>query len=101
MANVDKYYKLKTNNDSLFHTEPNEEIIDEENRWEEITEEEYNARLEIRELKAELRATDYVVIKIAEAATSEQQAALRAEYAEVIAHRIEVRAQINELEEGL
>ena len=101
MANVVKYYKLKSNNESLFRTEIGEDIIDEQNRWEEITQAEYNARLEIRELKAELRATDYVVIKIAEAATSEEQAALRSEYANVIAHRIEVRAQINELEEGL
>lgn len=52
----------------------------------------------IIKLKAELAATDYVVIKIAESDVAEEIAALRQEYASIIAHRKEVRAQINELE---
>ena len=53
------------------------------------------AEREIFLLKAQLRETDYVVIKIAEgAATSE-------EYSEVIAQREAWRARINELEESL
>lgn len=53
---------------------------------------------QIASLKAELAATDYVVIKIAESDVAEEIAALRQEYASIIAHRKEVRAQINELE---
>lgn len=53
------------------------------------------AAKEIRELKDQLRETDYAVIKIAEgAATSE-------EYSEVIAQREAWRARINELEKSL
>lgn len=99
--NASKYYKLKSNPEKLLCTKEGEVLIDENNEWQEINEEEYNARSQINVLKAELKDTDYVVIKIAEAETSEQQNAIRQEYAQEIAHRIQVRAQINELEEGL
>lgn len=55
-------------------------------------------RKQIANLKTELAKTDYVVIKIAESDDEEEIAALREEYATVIAHRKELRAQINELE---
>lgn len=50
---------------------------------------------EIRELKGQLRETDYAVIKIAEGAATAE------EYSEVIAQRESWRARINELEESL
>lgn len=52
----------------------------------------------IAELKAQLDSTDYVVLKIAEADTAEEQAQLREHYAEVIANRKAWRAEINELQ---
>ena len=58
-------------------------------------------RNQIAQLKSELAKTDYVVIKIAESDDQEEIAALREEYATVIAHRKELRAQINELEAQL
>ena len=56
---------------------------------------------QIAQLKRELAVTDYVVIKIAEAETAEEQAALREEYAEVITARKSYRVQINQLEEEI
>ena len=50
------------------------------------------AAKEIRELKDQLRETDYAVIKIAEGAATAE------EYSEVIAQRETWRARINELE---
>lgn len=50
------------------------------------------AAKEIRELKDQLRETDYAVIKIAEGAATTE------EYSEVIAQRETWRARINELE---
>lgn len=50
---------------------------------------------EIRELKDQLRETDYAVIKIAEGAATAE------EYSEVIAQREVWRARINELEAEL
>ena len=55
----------------------------------------------IAQLKDELASTDYVVIKIAESDDADEIAALRTEYASVIAHRKQVRTQINELESNL
>lgn len=55
-------------------------------------------RNQIAQLKRALAESDYVVIKIAEADTAEEQAALREEYAGVIASRKEARVQINTLE---
>lgn len=52
----------------------------------------------ISELKAELSSTDYVVIKIAEADTTEEQQQLREHYADVIANRKMWRTEINTLE---
>lgn len=98
---ADKYYKFKANENHLFHTVDGEDLIDENKEWAAITKAEYDARVQIKELKAELARTDYIVIKIAEAATTQAQDALRAEYAETIARRIQVREQINELEEDL
>lgn len=55
---------------------------------------EYELRLRrIKELKRNLTETDYVVIKIAEGAATQE------EYAEIIAHRAEWREEINRLEE--
>ena len=48
-----------------------------------------------------LLKTDYVVIKLAEAETREEQDAIREEYADVIAKRKRVRALINQLEAEL
>lgn len=53
------------------------------------------AAKEIRELKDQLRETDYAVIKIAEGAATAE------EYSEVIAQREVWRARINELETQL
>lgn len=53
------------------------------------------AAKEIRELKDQLRETDYAVIKIAEGAATAK------EYSEVIAQREVWRARINELETQL
>lgn len=96
-----KYYKLKANNNILLHIEEGQNLIDTNEEYAEITKAEYDARNEIIQLKNSLRNTDYVVIKIAEATTSEAQAALRTEYAEVIAQRVAQRARINELEATL
>lgn len=114
-ANGRYYYKAKTGNGYLNFKHPltGAELED----YVEITKEEFDqltyvapheptaeelvaqekAR-QIAQLKAELAATDYVVIKIAESDDADEIAALRAEYADVIAHRRQVRAQINELE---
>lgn len=55
----------------------------------------------IGELKRFLNETDWVVIKIAEETDATKIAALREKYASVIADRISIRAEINELEEQL
>ena len=55
------------------------------------TQEELNA-VEIERLKAELSATDYKCLKFVDGALSEE------EYAEVRAHRADLRRRINELE---
>ena len=54
------------------------------------TQEELNA-MEVERLKAELSATDYKCLKYVDGAISDE------EYAEVKAHRAELRAKINEL----
>lgn len=63
----------------------------------EPTEEEIK-RARIAELKAELDSTDYVVIKIAEADTIEEQNMLREHYSDIITNRKSWRDEINELE---
>ena len=50
-------------------------------------------RLEIAELKAKLKKTDYIAAKLAEGAAKPE------EYAEELAQRAEWRARINELED--
>ena len=47
-----------------------------------------------------LNATDYIVTKIAEAETVEEQQALRTKYADILAQRRAWRTEINELEES-
>ena len=59
------------------------------------------AKKEIAGYKKELADTDYVVIKIAECESEEIAAQIRSEYASVIAHRKEIRAKINILEDSL
>ena len=69
-----------------------------------ITEDEYNALVregicgQIALLQYELKKTDYVVLKIAEARTQEEKDVLYELYDDVIAHRVEVREQINQLQ---
>lgn len=53
----------------------------------------------IQKLRMNLASTDYIVTKIAEAETQEEQQAIRQQYADILALRKEWRAQINELEE--
>lgn len=52
----------------------------------------------IIKLKAQLDSTDYVVIKIAEAETIEEQNMLREHYSDIIINRKHWREEINELE---
>ena len=54
----------------------------------------------IHSLKNNLASTDYVVTKIAEAETVEEQQALRTRYADVFNQRKQWRAEINQLEES-
>ena len=53
----------------------------------------------IIELKNELAETDYVVIKIAEAETIEEQNMLREHYSDIIVNRKHWREEINSLEQ--
>jgi len=53
---------------------------------------------EIAVLKAYLASTDWVITKISEADTVEEQTALREKYADTIAQRKAARARINELD---
>ena len=108
------YYKSKDNTGFLNLKSP---LIDE--NYTQITEDEYNkltrppelteeqkaalakAR-QIAELKSKLLATDYIVLKIAEAVSesnSEQVAQLRLTYANELNNRKVWREQINNLEE--
>jgi hypothetical protein len=95
MANTKKYYKLKTNPQVLAQTKQGETLIDENNEWDEITQDEYNALSQINELKSQLAKTDYQAIKYAEGWISEE------DYAPIKAQRQSLRDQINELEEDL
>ena len=52
---------------------------------------------QILDLQFQLAATDYIVLKIAEAATEEEKQALREKYAEQLNNRKWWRAQINSL----
>ena len=97
----DKYYKLKTDANLLLYVEEGKTLIDEENKWEEISESEYNARLQIRDLKIEIAQTDYIACKLAECDTAEERAIIKSTYATQLARRNEIRALINELEESL
>ena len=110
---VKTYYKTKDGTGWLGFRPP---VSDEElaANYVPVTEEEWNEHLasmhheptaaqlekrakkrEIAQLKGELAATDYVVIKIAEGVATAE------EYATVIARRQECRSRINELEEDL
>lgn len=53
----------------------------------------------IENLKKSLSQTDYVVTKIAEADTVEEQQVLRTKYADILNQRKQWRARINELEQ--
>lgn len=53
----------------------------------------------IAELKQQLNNTDYVVIKIAEAETIEEQNMLREHYSDIIVNRKHWREEINSLEQ--
>lgn len=88
-----KYFKFKINPDILLQTNDVEDCIYEE--WDEITQSEYNARVQIKELKSQLATTDYQALKYAEGWISEQ------DYAPIKAQRQSLRDQINELEEDL
>lgn len=57
--------------------------------------------LNILDLQFQLTATDYIVLKIAEAETEEEKQALRIKYAEQLANRKKWRAEINVLETQL
>ena len=52
---------------------------------------------EIAQLKHELAETDYVVIKIAESDDTDEQAALRETYSDIIAARKTKRARVDQL----
>ena len=111
------YYKDKQGRPAYNLKSP---LKDEEGNYVEITRAEWDAltvvppyepteeelhreelKRQVSSLKAELAKTDYVVIKIAESDDTDEIAALRTEYASVIAHRKEVRSQINDLLEEL
>ena len=105
MANKRYYYKTKDGNGLLnLKTKLNPIPSD----YEEITEEEYNQlaqahapksrdarKVEINNLKAQLRATDYKVAKRAEGYYTDK------EWAEICAERKAWRDRINELQEEL
>lgn len=88
--NDDNYEEItKEEFDSLTYVAPHEPTA------KEIAAKEKAQR--IAALKHELAETDYVVIKIAESDDADEIAALRQEYAQVIAHRREVRSELNDL----
>ena len=100
------YWKLKEplfkNDESkveITEQEWNSHHAEKESSMPHFSEAELAKKRQIASLKRELANTDWVVIKIAEETDAEKIAALREKYAEVIAHRISVRAQINALEE--
>ena len=114
----ERYYYKKDGHAAYNLREPLSNILDDTTGYEEITKEEWdeltyvppveptaeelahNARVaEIAQLKSQLNATDYIVVKIAE--MPEQADAIREEYAEVLANRKLWRARINELESQL
>ena len=98
---VKKYYKLKIDNNVLYETHEGETLIDEENRWEEITETEYSIRSQICDLKKEIAQTDYIACKLAECDTAEERAVIKQTYSVQLARRTEIRGLINELEASL
>ena len=97
----DKYYKFKTNPNRLFHTGENEELVDEHNEWDEISQSEFDTRVQIISLKKEIAQTDYIACKLAECDTAEERAAIKQTYATQLARRAEIRELINELEQDL
>lgn len=99
--NQGKYYKSKKDESCLIHTNEGETLVDENNEWQEISATEYNALSQIKELKKEIAQTDYIACKLAEAETEQEKAELRQTYATQLSRRVEIRAQINELEEDL
>ncbi len=119
MAEKRYYYKTKDGKGLLNLKFPLSKEEIKEKKYEEITAEEFASLQpqpheptaaerakqeklrEIATLKGELAKTDYVVIKIAECETVEEQSALRTEYASVIADRKAKRTRINALLEEL
>ena len=98
-----KYYK-KPDNSWFYECQDGETLLSpnpEKGECVEITKAQYDGREQLINVQKFLRDTDYVVIKIAEAETEEEKAALRIEYAEVLSQRRGARAIINELEGGL
>ena len=111
------YYKAKSGNGYLSLKSPSSEA--EAKKYVEISEHEWNnhlasiqpqhheptaadlAKKEIAQLKHEIASTDYVACKLAERETEEEKAALREEYATVLARRKAIRVRINELESSL
>ena len=115
-----RYYYKKDGKAAYNLKEPLSNILDDTTGYVEITEQEWNqltavpvheptqaelaaraAKQEIATLKSQLAATDYIVLKIAEALAdgdSETVASLKSEYATELANRISWRARINELE---
>lgn len=116
----ERYYYKKDGKAAYNLREPLSNILSDTTGYEEITKEEWDALTvvhahepsaeelarqaklsEIASLKAQLSATDYIVIKIAEALANNDDAtvaALKTEYATELANRVSWRARINELE---
>ena len=110
-----RYYYKKDGKAAYNLKEPLENIIEDTNGYEEITEQEWNeltyvepqeptekdlVAKEISKLKANLSKTDYVVLKIAEALMNNDSQLieeLKEEYAEVLENRVLWRARLNEL----
>ena len=113
---MEKYYKSKDGNtflsewteevDSTIFDEITKEEFDEYQRqlYPEPTQEEIEKQQiseQIEQLKAELSETDYVALKLSEALAEGTQDEILDEYADVLARRKELRAQINSLQEQL
>ena len=114
------YYKDKQGHPAYNLREPLGNILEDTSDYIQITKEEWDSiqpvipepvpptaeeihasevQAEIASLKAFLRETDYIIIKIAELPAEAE--AIREEYASVIAERQAKRARINELEASL
>ena len=115
-----RYYYKKNGKAAYNLKEPLDNILKDTTGYVQITKEEWDeltyvaprvptqaeihakeAAAEIATLKAQLAATDYIVLKIAEALANddtETVSSLKTEYATELANRVTWRARINELE---